>query len=267
MPSHQDSAHLIIAVIPVFNHGSTAGGVAAALVRQGLSVLLVDDGSNAMTAAQLDALASNTADTPWIRVLRHPVNQGKGAAVSTGLREAARMGATHVLQVDADGQHDLAALPAFLAASRMQPDAFILGFPRYDKSVPAARRYGRYLTDLWIAINTLSFTIRDALCGFRLYPLAAVCPLLPAVARATRMDFDPEIAVRLVWAGAPCINLPVIVRYPPDGLSHFRVLHDNARISSMHARLFAGMAWRLPWLLARRIKARWQGLAKKGRSK
>lgn len=241
----------IVALIPVFNHGDCVGAVVRALRQQGLPVILIDDGSNAPTAQTLAALAAETAD---VTLLRHPENRGKGAAVSTGLEYAARqLQASHAAQIDADGQHDLAAIPDFLNAAAARPEAVISGCPRYDKSVPRGRLYGRYLTHLWVWINTLSFDIADSMCGFRVYPLATVTPLLPALAHARRMDFDTEILVRLHWANVPIVNLPVAVHYPAGGLSHFHPWRDNLRISAMHARLFFGMLRRMPRLLRRRL--------------
>ncbi|MFP3747745.1 glycosyltransferase family 2 protein, partial [Achromobacter sp. SIMBA_011] len=85
---------------------------------------------------------------------------------------------THALQIDADGQHDAADVPRFLAAAAAHPRAVVLGQPVYDESVPKARLYGRYLTHVWVWIETLSFTIRDSMCGFRLYPLDLACALI-----------------------------------------------------------------------------------------
>ena len=68
-----------------------------------------------------------------------------------------------------------------------------------------------------------------------------------------RMDFDSDIIVRLHWRGVPVVNVPTRVTYPRDGISHFRMWRDNARISLMHARLFAGMLVRLPLLLWRKV--------------
>jgi glycosyltransferase involved in cell wall biosynthesis len=244
----------IVAVIPVFNHGDAVGTVVARLRGYGLPVILVNDGSNDACARILQTLADTAkAETglPPIHLLAHPENRGKGAAVMTGLRYAHEQGFSHTLQVDADGQHDLAAVPAFLAASSGQPEAVINGCPRYGASVPKARLYGRYLTHVWVWINTLSLRIPDSMCGFRIYPLAAVMPLLPVLAQVNRMDFDTEILVRLDWAATPIVNLPVAVRYPVGGLSHFQPLRDNLRISAMHARLFFGMLRRFPQLIAR----------------
>ncbi|MDR3299095.1 MAG: glycosyltransferase family 2 protein [Candidatus Accumulibacter sp.] len=245
-----------VAIVPVFDHGATVGAVAATLRAHGLPVILVDDGSHAPCAQTLDALlaAGAARDWPPLVLLRHTENRGKGAAVLTGLVHAQTLGATHAVQVDADGQHDLEALPAFLEASAANPRAVINGCPRYDDSVSRGRLYGRYLTHLWVWINTLSLRIADSMCGFRVYPLAAVMPLLPALRHAKRMDFDPEILVRLDWAAVPIVNLPVRVRYPADGLSHFQPWRDNLRISAMHARLFFGMLRRCPRLLAWHVR-------------
>ncbi|MDR1349409.1 MAG: glycosyltransferase family 2 protein [Zoogloeaceae bacterium] len=242
----------LVALIPVFNHGDTVGAVVHALRAQGLSVILVDDGSDTPTARVLAALA---AETTGVILLSHPENRGKGAAVGAGLEYAAQqLKASHVVQIDADGQHDLAALPDLLQAAATRPEAVITGYPRYDKSVPGGRLYGRYLTHVWVWINTLSRHIVDSMCGFRVYPLAAVMPLLPALRHAKRMDFDVEILVRLDWAAVPIVNLPVTVHYPVGGLSNFRPWRDNLRISAMHARLFFGMLRRMPRLFIRRLR-------------
>ena len=242
----------IVAVIPVYNHGDAVGAVVATLRGYDLPVVLVNDGSNAACSQILQALADTAAaELPPIHLLAHSENRGKGAAVMTGLAYAHKQGYSHALQVDADGQHDLNAVPAFLAAANEQPEAVISGCPRYDESVPKGRLYARYLTHIWVWINTLSLRIPDSMCGFRIYPLAAAMPLLPVLARVNRMDFDTEILVRLDWAAVPIVNLPVAVRYPEGGLSHFQPWRDNLRISAMHARLFFGMLRRFPRLIAR----------------
>ncbi|NCT82764.1 MAG: glycosyltransferase family 2 protein [Comamonadaceae bacterium] len=239
------------AVIPVYNHGGPVVGVVAALRAHGLPVLLVDDASEPGCAAVLDALAQQQG----VALERLSVNQGKGGAVMAGLRRAAQLGWTHALQIDADGQHDTRDVPAFVAAAAAAPEHFICGCPIYDDSVPKARLYGRYATHIWVWINTLSFTVRDAMCGFRIYPLPAVLRVLDGRLIGRRMDFDIEIAVRLVWAGVKLVNQPTRVRYPEDGVSHFRALRDNLLISAMHTRLFFGMLWRAPLLLWRKLSA------------
>ena len=238
------------AVIPVYNHGEAVGAVVYAIRAHGLPVLLVDDGSDAACAAVLDGLVA-----PDVYLHRLAVNQGKGGAVMAGLRAAQALGWTHALQIDADGQHDVADIPRFAAAAADHPGHFICGCPIYDESVPKARLYGRYATHIWVWINTLSMAIRDSMCGFRVYPLGAVLPLIDSVSIGRRMDFDTEVAVRLYWRGVPVINQATRVRYPADGVSHFHALQDNLLISWMHARLFFGMLLRLPLLLWRKVAA------------
>ncbi|MCL2875030.1 MAG: glycosyltransferase family 2 protein [Betaproteobacteria bacterium] len=236
-----------VALVPVYNHAATVGAVVEALHGLALPVILVDDGSDAECAAVLDALAT----APETSLVRLPRNVGKGGAVMKGLREAHAKGYSHALQLDADGQHDATSLPAFLDAMRDTPQAVIVGFPRYDASVPASRLIGRYATHVWVWINTLSRRIRDSMCGLRVYPLAATLRVLDSMPRQSRMEFDTEILVRLDWAGVPVRNLPILVCYPPGGVSHFRLMRDNVRISWMHTRLFFGMLRRLPGLLGR----------------
>lgn len=242
-------AHKLCTVIPVYNHGATVAAVHAQLAAQDLPCVLVDDGSDADCAAVLDALAS----LPRTHLVRRAMNGGKGAAVQDGLRAAAALGYTHALQVDADGQHALPDAAAFARASRARPLAVICGAPVYGDDVPRSRLYGRWLTRVWVWINTLSLDIPDAMCGFRVYPLAQVLPVIDGARVGRRMDFDIAILVRLHWRGVPMAWLPTRVVYPEGGISHFKGLRDNLLISRMHARLFFGMLGRSPALLWRRL--------------
>jgi glycosyltransferase involved in cell wall biosynthesis len=233
-----------IVVIPVYNHGGAIGAMVERIRGLDVPCLLVDDGSAADCAAVLDQLVSE-----HVSLLRLPENQGKGGAVMDGLREAMRRGFSHALQIDADGQHDPGDIPGFLAEARQYPQALVTGCPIYDASVPKGRLYGRYATHIWVWINTLSFDIRDSMCGYRVYPLAPTIDLIDSVKIGRRMDFDSEILVRLHWRGVPLRNRATRVTYPQDGVSHFDVWRDNLGISRMHAMLFFGMLIRLPALL------------------
>jgi glycosyltransferase involved in cell wall biosynthesis len=239
-----------VVVIPVYNHGASAVRTVQSVRQLGLPCIVVDDGSDARCAALLDAAAA----APGVQLVRLPHNQGKGAAVMAGLRAALRQGRTHAVQIDADGQHDVGDVPAFLELARNDPCAVICGCPVFDASVPRARLIGRYATHVWVWINTLSLDIRDSMCGFRVYPLPAVVSLIDNAPPGRRMDFDPEVLVRLHWRGVAIVNRPTRVTYPRDGVSHFRPWHDNLLISRMHARLFFGMLLRLPELLWRRVR-------------
>jgi glycosyltransferase involved in cell wall biosynthesis len=241
-------------VIPVYNHEHAIAVVLDQVLAQGLTCILVDDGSGPECAQVLDRLAFATPQ--HVILLRHVCNSGKGAAVMTGMRHAYAAGYSHALQVDADGQHNVGDFPAFLALAARYPAAVIAGHPIYDASVPTLRLYARYLTHIWVWINTLSFQIKDSMCGFRVYPLACVVALAAHQKLGSRMNFDTEVLVRLYWDGVQVINLPTRVCYPLDGVSHFRAWLDNVLITRMHTNLFFGMLWRLPRLLSRKWRAR-----------
>lgn len=243
-------------VIPVYEHAEPLAGVLARLAPLGLPFLIVDDGSGEACRGRLEAIRishGGQGSNSDVTLIRRAANGGKGAAVKDGLRAAAAAGYSHALQVDADGQHDSEAIPRLLAASERAPGALIGGVPRFDASVPASRLYGRRLTNFWIRVNTWSGSIPDGMCGLRVYPLAATLAVLDRARTGDRMDFDPEILVRLAWAGVPMRFLPVAVHYPEGGVSHFRLGRDNALISWMHTRLFFGMLPRSPVLAWKRL--------------
>lgn len=236
-------------VIPVYNHQQAIASVLARLKPYGLPCLLVNDGSDmACRQVLLDCVAQHS---DWLTLIDRAVNGGKGAAVIDGFIAARRLGYSHAIQIDADGQHDTDAILLFIQQCQLNPEAMILGVPRFSADAPNSRRYGRQFTNLWIWINTLSLAIGDGMCGFRLYPLKAVHQLLQTNRLAQGMAFDIDIVVRLFWQGVKTQNLPVSVNYPPDGVSHFKLCRDNLLISQTHARLFFGMLKRMPSLLAR----------------
>jgi glycosyltransferase involved in cell wall biosynthesis len=244
----QTSSFNPCAIVPVFDHEHAVARVVDAVRAAGLPCLLIDDGSGAACARELDRLA---ATVPQTSVLRLPVNGGKGAAMLAGFAAAWQRGYTHGLQVDADGQHALGDIPAFVEAAAREPAALICGRPLFDRSMPAVRYYGRYLTHALVWLNTLSFSIPDSLCGFRVYPLAAVVSLMGQEYIGRRMDFDVEIIVRLYWRGVPMRWIATTVTYPLDGVSHFRLFKDNVRMVLLQVRLLGGMLGRLPRLLTR----------------
>jgi glycosyltransferase involved in cell wall biosynthesis len=236
-------------IIPVYNHEHAIPYVISRLKDYGIPCLLVNDGSSVACSKVLEDCAIQ--ESSWLTLLNRAENSGKGAAVIDGFNTAKRLGYTHAIQIDADGQHNINDIPHFLEVSRQNPAAMILGKPIFDESVPKVRLYGRLLTNLCIVINTLSLAIADGLCGFRLYPLAAVDQLISATQIGQRMDYDVDIVVRLYWQGVEAINIPTAVHYPYDGVSHFRLWRDNVMISRTHIRLFLGMLTRIPQLLSR----------------
>ena len=250
-------------VIPVYNHGQSLAGTVERLSDFGMHTIIVDDGSDAETKAEIADLVA----LHQLALITLPENQGKGAAIEAAFRSAWKAGYTHAVQVDADGQHDLSDMTTFLQEARAHPDALVSGVPRFDESIPRSRFYGRYITRFWVTVETLSLSIRDAMCGFRVYPLHACIDLLNQRRLGRRMEFDIEIAVRLYWRGVEFISVPTRVIYPEFGISHFRLWRDNCRITLMHAKLFFGMLVRIPLLIGRKLGVRkdhWSSLQERG---
>lgn len=221
------------ALIPTFDNPLTIAGVVADVRRHLKDVLIVDDGSGEAGRRAVDDIVR----AGHARVARRDHNGGKGAAVKTGFDVARQLGYTHALQLDADGQHNVADVPRFLELAAGTPAAAVLGHPVFDASMPRGRRAAHGLTNFWARVEAGGPFIVDPQCGFRVYPLEAA---IAAAARGDRMSFDIEIAVRLAWAGVPIINVPTRVRYltrEAGGVSHFRLVRDNVAITAMHVRL------------------------------
>jgi len=246
-------SHLV--VIPSYNPGRQVYETVRAARASWSPVWVVVDGSTDGTREGLERMAS--ADS-GLRVLALERNGGKGAAVLHALRLAAAQGYSHVLTMDADGQHPAASIPEFMHASLRAPQAMVLGVPRFDASAPALRVRGRRISNWWANLETLWTGIGDSLFGFRVYPVAPLLGVMRAQRWMRRFDFDPEAAVRLCWRGVPPLNLPAPVRYlrPEEGgVSHFNYWRDNALLTWMHVRLMLGFLVRLPLLAARALRA------------
>ena len=248
------SSHLVL--IPSYNTGAKVIDTVRNALAMWQPVWVVVDGSTDGTAETLLALAATDGA---LQVFTLPVNQGKGAAVLHGLQLAEAAGYTHVLTMDADGQHPAAMIPEFMAMSIAHPDAVVLGKPVFDASAPALRVGGRKLSNWWANVETLWAGIGDSLFGFRVYPVQPLRRIMESSPWMRRFDFDPEAAVRLCWHGVKPINIASPVRYfsvAEGGVSHFNYLRDNILLSWMHLRLMCGFVLRLPLLLWRRLGAK-----------
>lgn len=244
-------------VIPVYNHGDTLESVVSALAKYNLPIIVVDDGNDQANKNFINQVAQKYNDVTTIENKR---NRGKGYSVCRAVKEAHKMGITHLFQIDADGQHDTkSACKEFLEASKANPNALICGCPQFDSSLPAARAKAKKISNAWTEFVALSKgKIPDSMCGYRIYPVEAFYKICKSAWIDSHMGFDSEILVRLIWAGVPVIYKNVRVTYPVGGKSNFRVVRDNIHISFMFARLTVGMCLRFPWLMARKIKQRRQ---------
>ena len=240
-------------VIPVYRHGKACAAVVEKLSPMQLPIILVDDGNDEETKRYLRQIADVHGCVVPVALEK---NSGKGGAFAAGVEKAHELGLTHVLQVDADGQHDLARAAFFFERAAAVPDALILGCPEYDDSVPAHRKNGRKFANNWTKVVTWEGGIVDAMCGFRIYPVEPTWSFLHRARYDRRMGFDVEVLVRLLWRGLPFEFHGVRVTYPSDGISNFHVVRDNVRISFVFARLCCGMMLRSPLLLARKLRRR-----------
>ncbi len=246
------STHLVL--IPSFNTGARVYATVLEARHHWNPVWVVIDGSTDGTAEGLRKMA---VDDAGLRVWVRPVNEGKGAAVLFGLGEAEEAGFTHVLTMDADGQHPAGKIPEFMRVSQQNRDAMILGSPEFDASAPLIRVRGRKISNWWANLETLHGGIGDSLCGFRVYPAGPLAAIMRRQRWMRRFDFDPEAVVRMSWRGVQAINIGVPVRYfsaNEGGVSHFNYLRDNALLSFMHVRLMTGFVLRLPQLVWRKIR-------------
>ena len=158
----KSATHLVL--IPSYNPGRKVFETVRGAREFWEPVWVVVDGSTDGTPDELERLA---AADPGLRVLRLPQNSGKGAAVLHGIEAAAREGYTHALTMDSDGQHPAPHIPEFMAASRANPRALVLGVPVFDASAPALRVGGRKISNWWANVETVCGGIGDSLYGFR----------------------------------------------------------------------------------------------------
>jgi len=217
----------ILCVIPVYNQSRTLVSVVRGCCAKMESVLVVDDGS---TDADLSTLLAGERVT----LLRHACNMGKGSALRTAFTHAHEQGFSHVITLDADGQHDPEDLPLFIQAIHQKPESFVLGVRDFSvPNVPRSSQFGRSFSNFWVTLET-GVTCADTQCGYRAYPLNYLSQLTFI---RKRYDFEIEVLVRGLWGGLPVVEVPVRTFYPPqeERVTHFHKGLDNLRLSHTHA--------------------------------
>jgi glycosyltransferase involved in cell wall biosynthesis len=234
-------------VIPVFNHARSVKGVTEAVravleaAGERLEFFVVDDGSR-------DGTAEVLAGVSGVTVLRHRRNRGKGAALWTGFVAARGVGCSHVITVDADGQHCPADVLTVLRAARAHVEDLIIGHRDMESAgdtVPLRSRKGRDAARFWLRVQT-GQEIPDSQCGLRAYPLTST---LSVPHRFKRYDFETEILARLSWGGAKVRNVPVKCIYfaKEQRVSHFRPIRDTLRGVRVNVFLVARRLLPLPF--------------------
>ncbi|EHJ48844.1 glycosyl transferase family 2 [Solidesulfovibrio carbinoliphilus subsp. oakridgensis] len=224
-------------LIPVYNHGATLRAVVERALAVVPHVLVVDDGST-------DGGPATLADLP-VDLVTHRNNRGKGAAIMTGAAWAVSLGYTHVVTLDADGQHDPRDANTFLPVIQAEPAAIVVGARDFNTlNVPGASRFGRRFSNFWLRVQT-GQVLDDVQSGFRAYPLAVLQALDLG---ETRYSFEVEVLVKAAWAGFLLREVPISVFYPPREarVSHFNAFMDNVRISLLNTKLTARAMMPMP---------------------
>ncbi len=243
----------LCAIIPTYNNPQTIEEVVNRVRAYIPDVVVVDDGS---TEANREVV-KRLGDSGRCQVVFRPQNGGKGAAVKTGFAWAHEHQFEYALQIDADLQHNTDDIPKMIAALGDDPkDTVVLAQPVFDASAPKGRLRARQITVFFAMVETLGRKVGDPLCGYRVYPVEAA---LRVKARGDAMDFDPEIAVRLVWDGCKVVHVPTPVIYrsaDSGGVSHYRGFHDTFLIGITHFWLCTEgvlriLSWPVRWLIRR----------------
>lgn len=240
----------VCAVIPTYQNAKTLLKVVADVHRVVDTVFVVDDGSNDGTAALLGKATGNERPE---KVLTHPKNCGKGAALKTGLTYARQQGFRYAVTVDADGQHRADDIPALLKAVEEEPDALAIGCRGLQhENMPAKSTFANRFSNFWFALQTLQ-RLPDTQSGLRVYPLRRLHGLRWMSAR---YEAELTLLVFSAWAGVKLLPVPVSVYYPPrdQRVTHFRPGRDFTRISVLNTLLcFLMVVYGWPRIFCRQI--------------
>ena len=250
----------VCAVIPTYQNAKTLLKVVADVHRVVDTVFVVDDGSNDGTAALLNKATGNERPE---KVLTHPKNCGKGAALKTGLTYARQQGFRYAVTVDADGQHRADDIPALLKAVEEEPDALAIGSRGLQhENMPAKSTFANRFSNFWFALQTLQ-RLPDTQSGLRVYPLRRLHGLRWMSAR---YEAELTLLVFSAWAGVKLLPVPVSVYYPPrdQRVTHFRPGRDFTRISVLNTLLcFLMVVYGWPRIFCRQIARGVKGVFRK----
>lgn len=215
-------------VIPVYNHSKTLRDVVVRALEINAEVMVVDDGSTDRGINSLIGLN--------VHILNHPVNLGKGAAILTAAKACRQMGMTHLVTVDADGQHNPDDFRRFVPVMQRNPYAIVVGKRNFQAvNIPGLTRFGRHFSNFWFRLQT-GHSLGDTQSGFRAYPLVVLEQLK---LREKGFAFEVEVLVKAAWAGVKLKEVDVSVYYPPanERISHFHVFRDNLRLTLLNTKL------------------------------
>jgi glycosyltransferase involved in cell wall biosynthesis len=219
----------ILALIPGYQEGPRIAAVVEA-ARVHLPVVVVDDGSTDDTAACAEAAGAT--------VLRQIPNAGKGAALRAGFRRALGQGADAVVTLDADGQHDPAEIPRFLAAFEAGRPELVVG-RRDFAEMPPVRRLSNTLGG-WVFSAAVGRRVADNQSGYRLIGRRLMTALLDSV--ESGFEFEVEMIARCIALGLPMTEVPIRTIYggEPSHIRPWRHLTEFLRVSRDSRRIVKG---------------------------
>ena len=216
----------VAVVVPAYQAAAYLDDVLPRVLQQVApgAVFVIDDGSTDAT--------SEVARRHGVQVQRHSHNQGKGAALATGFAAARAAGFTHVVTLDADGQHPPESIPRFLAVAGQAE--VVIGWRLHDPTaMPRARRLSNNATAA-ILSALAGQTILDGQSGYRLYALKS----LEGLRLASRgFMLESELLVRAARAGARIGHVPIPCVYGAE-TSHIHAAHDTLRFLWLVGRSF-----------------------------
>lgn len=237
-------------LIPTYNNGKTIKEVIDSALAANYSVVVVNDGSTDSTPQTLESFGNR------INLVTYPHNKGKGYAIKRGLREAWRLGFTHAVTIDSDGQHKVSDVGTLIDEAERHPDAIIVGRRELKKAVRSAgSKFANHFANFWFTVQTLRCGI-DTQSGFRLYPLERT-HAIPVV--GNRYEGELELLVRSAWKMTEIRQCTVDAYYPPisERVTHFRPGPDFARISLLNTCLtLLAPIYGYPSMLYHKIKGK-----------
>ncbi len=213
-----------VVALPVFDNAETVTTVINdCLAICDYPIIIVDDGSR-MEVEKL--FLQKYSPHSRLHFIRHDKNQGKGAAILTATQFAVSRGWTHLITLDADGQHYPQDIPALSQAAQLNPWSLVIGDRQMKtQNVPQSSVIGRAISNFWIKYET-DFKVSDTQSGFRIYPLF---PMQMMKFYSRHYDFETEVLTRLMWKGIKVVSVPIQVKYfPPEKrVTHFHKFKDN----------------------------------------
>ena len=243
------SGHIrLCVIIPTYNNAGTIRQVVEDVSKYCDQILVVNDGSTDQTSAILSTLP------PSVNVVAYDKNRSKGHALVTGFRQAMKMGYTHAITIDADGQHFADDMPRLTAEMNKQPDGIIVGCRNLtEENMPSGNTFANRFSNFWFRLQT-GINLPDTQSGYRLYAFSALRGLGLIT---SRYEAELELLVYAAWSGQSITSVPVKVYYPPadERVSHFRPVYDFVRISILNTLLCIGaLVYGYPRMILRALR-------------